>query len=354
MRTSVTLILGGLLMGVLAMPRSAPGAAANVSIGFPPDVTASNSTVGPSLGVSFNKAGNRCQQDCGTGNGNPANVGLSVNASFAFVAHGSTPPQLEVFSDGRIVGRSTTAGASLVASDGNYDIYTISMQTQCSTRKVCMTGTNIGQNCNNSDNIDCPGSGIFVLCAPKFCSNPNECIDATHQNDACLLCDGAGCSDTTPALCPSTCTGGAFKTDEGKECANSSQCGGGGTCTSTCTMLKNCGRSTSNNCSGVPVKDCTASGAPVFTNETAYTNTKVNHAIEVVGSAPLHVASAQAVGNWWDYGANAIGARLPVGSARNVFRMVNGNSPNFATTCSTNCGGTLLGLVNQSAPNGCQ
>ena len=353
MRKPVSLVLSGLIVGAIVVPRSAPGAAANVSLGFPPDMTAQNRTVGPSLGVSWNLAGNRCQQDCGTGTGAPASVGVSANVSFAFVAHGSNPPQLEIFSDGRIVGRSTPAAASLFVSDGNYDIYQIAMRTRCSTRKVCMSGTNIGQDCNNSDNIDCPGSGFFPLCDFKFCNNPNECNDATHTNDACLLCDGAACSDTTPSLCPMTCV--AAGPDEGKECTSPSQCNGGaGSCVSSCFILKNCGRSTSGNCGGVPVNDCTATGAPVFKNETAYTNTKINHANEVVGTGPMHVASARVLGTLWDYNANAPGGVAPIGSATNVFRMVIGNSLNFGNTCSTNCGGTLLGLSGVPAPSGCQ
>jgi hypothetical protein len=345
------LLMSSVLIVSLGAASQASGAAANVSVAFPPDLASQVTTVGPTLGAAWNYPGNRCEQDCGAGGGAPANVGVAA-FGFAFVAHGSTPPQLEVYSDGRVVGRTpaTQSGTLLINGDGNYDIYTIGLQTRCSTRKLCQTGTNAGQNCNTA--ADCPGT-FFPVCAPKFCNNANECNDATHTNEACILCDATSCSDTNAALCPTTCTGGLNSVDEGKECTSSANCGGGGTCSATCLMLKNCGRSTTNSCSNVPVKDCTATGAPVFQNETAYSGSNINTANKVVGAKPLHVAYAQVIGNLWDYSANAIGQRQVIGSAQNVFRMVVGNSANFSSTCSTNCAGTVVGLSGTSAPS-CQ
>ena len=208
----------------------------------------------------------------------------------------------------------------------------------------------MGQNCNSP--ADCPGT-FLPVCAPKFCNNANECNDATHTNESCILCDATSCADTTPSVCPSTCTGGLGGIDEGKECTSSAQCGGSGTCTSTCFMLKNCGRSTTNACSNVPVKDCTATGAPVYANETGFSGSNLNTTNKVIGAKPLHIAYAQMIGNQWDYSTNSIGLRTTIGSAQNVYRVVVGNSANPQTTCSTNCAGTLLGITGTQAPS-CQ
>lgn len=324
-------------------------AASNVTLAFPADMVTSKTTA--PTAAQWNKPGNRCQYNCSTGQGGPADVGLSASAT-AFVAHGLTPlPKLEFFSDGRIVARSTNPVLFAALSDTAYDVYVLSMQTRCAHHGTCFDGTRAGLDCDLTS-PNCPGS--FFGCLPNFCNNSNECqgdLGTSFPNDQCLLCDGSGCQDLHPELCPNTCASGATK---GQECDPlNNTCGAGIACNATdaCRTLRSCGAANGAFCAGLPVKDCRANGAPVASGETVPSTVNT-----FLGTAPLHAASATVTGVGWN---GAIGGAstgpFVIGSQQTVFRMVTSTQSNPYVTCSNNCAGTPIGAPNSHTPiGGCQ
>ncbi len=336
-RLASTLVLA---LASLAGARLCDAASANVAITFPPDnikQVIDDSSIPSVHKADWNAPGNRCQFNCDSTVG-PSDVGLSAVAR-AFVQAGSAPPTLEIFNDGRIKARTTALVGSQDpnASDANYDVYLFSASTRCSTRTICSA---TGNNCTS--NADCPGFPNF--CVFKFCNHDTECRDATHATDACLVCGSEGCSDTVSSLCPSTCQGGD---NDGKECncTGCAVCSGGGVCTQTCRLLKNCGKPPTGltTClSGLQPVDCTGNGAPIVMNETGTITTGV----QKIGTAPLHFVFGQAIGT--PFGGTTRGV---LGSSANVYRVGFGNSSSPFTTCSTNCNGTPLRTGSGTVPN---
>jgi hypothetical protein len=333
----LALAAGGLLGG-----RTAYGAAASVSMTFPPDMATQDTTTRT---VKWNKSGNRCQYSCT--NSGPTDVGMAAQAK-AFVVAGSTAPVIEVLRDGRIVARTTAAAAikDTNSSDGTYDVYDITISNRCATTKVCSGGSNDGGFCTSAS--DCPG--FFTSCGFRFCSNDQECNRPAIPGpgtvtDSCLLCDGAVCSDTAQAqLCPLTCTS-TDPTKSGIECTSDSQCGTGGTCQNTgCRVLKNCATGTGGNCTGFTgLHDCSADGAPI--GGPSDPNAIF---INFAGAAPLHTVTAQVIGfEKHPGGGDPIGPAV-VGASQNVIRMAKTTGTPATCNTITYCAGSALtttGLV---------
>jgi len=316
--------------------RLAYGAAASVSMAFPPDMATQDTATRT---VKWNKSGNRCQYNCSSAG--PADVGMAANAK-AFVVAGASAPQIEILRDGRLVARTTAAGAvkDTFSSDGTYDVYNISITNRCATTKVCTGGPNDGNFCTSV--ADCPG--LLTGCNFRFCSNDQECNRPAIPGpgtvtDSCVLCDSAVCSDTAQAqLCPLTCNS-TDPTKNGIECTSDAQCGTGGTCVNTgCRVLKSCATGSGANCTGFTgVHDCSADGAPITGPSDPFTIF-----VQQVGTAPLHTATAQVVGFFRNPGDGSPVGPGVVGASQNVFRM--SKTTGSPATCNTisHCAGSAL------------
>jgi len=310
------------------------GAAADVTLSFPPNFIGANTTTHT---VAWNMQGNRCQFDCSQGNTGPTDVGEQASAR-AWVLAGSPGPVLEILSDGRR--RAKAQGTkNTFLSDSNYDVYDFSIRTRCLHTKTC-NGVAGATPCTM--NADCGGG--FNICDFSFCTLQGGC----GLTDVCVTADGAGnVQDPTqvpPVLgpCLQTCSGG---TNNDKDCTVAADCPGG-TCVSsvtgsaTCFLLTDC--ATNGPCGPITTHDCRTTGAPIVG-----ANDPLLGKANQLGTAPMHSFLGRVLGTGvLTASANCSSAptsagAILVGIAENHYRTAQANVPggNAETTCSNNCDG---------------